>query len=121
MTCNTWDNADCRSSASFNSTASRAISTCSLATEAVERVVCLDALLGLNFDKFGRCAFRRWPLTLERLFIGSSLAQGGILARPTSMPEVVVPAEMAALPPHVPQMSRPIVALKTIRDYRCEI
>ena len=34
------------------------------------RVACFDALPDLNFGAFGRRALERWPLTLERLFIG---------------------------------------------------
>ena len=70
MTWSTSDVAACCPRASLSSRVSRAISPCSLATEEVMRVACFDALPDLNFGAFGRRALERWPLTLERLFIG---------------------------------------------------
>jgi hypothetical protein len=71
ITRSTSEVAFCRSRASFSSRLSRATSACSPTAGSVLRVACFDALRCLSFDAFGRRDFMRWPLTLERLFMGS--------------------------------------------------
>src|SRR5262249_22452523 len=94
---------------------------------ASRRVLSRDDIAGLGIDillyfaGLGRCALVRSPLTLERLFMGSSLAQGGILACPTIMPEAGRTRKDGRPTCPMCRRCRASVALKTIRDYRCEI
>ena len=88
MTRSTSDAAVCCSRASFSSRVRRATSPCSPATEGVVRDARFDALRSLGFDAFGRRAWARLPLTLERRFMTPPWAHRGILAGPGSTPEV---------------------------------